>query len=473
MGTDGAQFTYKYLYTITSKGRSRGTELAQVTDTGTLYVNVNARPSTQQTTSFAAFGMFIDQGALCDGTTLVPGTITGRVHTNGTWNFGTSGNYNFTGYVTTHGTQLGYEWGSGASGCSASSANSYSGHNVNIHPSFLGGIDKNYAAMSLPTDSFNQKRAVIDGLGTSNSTVTNSDLASLRNVGNSQSPTTSSSCGVYLPYTTSSGVKTFTGGGIYVAGGASSVVLSPGSGTAQTYTITQSGCSPSSYRVTVDSTANTTTFTQGTGGSAQTTTIQGIPRNNSTGLPATMLYVDGNITALSGPGEGLTAVQDGTSLTVSAAGSVTITGDIRYDSTHEPVYLSQSGTHAAGDSTGDTAAGVLGIYTSDGNINLNNQQSSHNLEIDASLAALKAGAGYGLTNTGSTINTLNIVGGRIQNNIMNIGATTRNVFFDTRFANGVAPPFFPSTTYTPATDSTTAVSSTFQHTKWTNDTSYF
>ena len=36
-------------------------------------------------------------------------------------------------------------------------------------------------------------------------------------------------------------------------------------------------------------------------------------------------------------------------------------------------------------------------------------------------------------NTGAAINTLNIVGGRIQNQIKNIGATTRNVFFDRRY----------------------------------------
>ena len=70
-------------------------------------------------------------------------------------------------------------------------------------------------------------------------------------------------------------------------------------------------------------------------------------------------------------------------------------------------------------------------------------------KIDASLATISATGTGGLTNVGNAINTLTIVGGRIQNQIKNINTTTRNVFFDRRFAqNGFAPPWFPSTTVT-------------------------
>jgi hypothetical protein len=45
----------------------------------------------------------------------------------------------------------------------------------------------------------------------------------------------------------------------------------------------------------------------------------------------------------------------------------------------------------------------------------------------------------------SQINTLAIVGSRIQNQIKDIDTTTRNVFFDRRFAqNGFAPPWYRS-----------------------------
>jgi hypothetical protein len=94
--------------------------------------------------------------------------------------------------------------------------------------------------------------------------------------------------------------------------------------------------------------------------------------------------------------------------------------------------------------------------------------SGQNLEIDASIATIVQNGGGGLVNTGNSINNLTIVGGRIQNTIQNIGATTRNVFFDQRFAQaGFAPPWFPSTTVTPTnTNAITNVTSSVQRTQW-------
>jgi hypothetical protein len=110
---------------------------------------------------------------------------------------------------------------------------------------------------------------------------------------------------------------------------------------------------------------------------------------------------------------------------------------------------------------------MLGIFTSTGNINLNNQQANGNLEIDATLATISQGGSGGIVNTGSAINTLNIVGGRIQNTIQNINTTTRNVFFDRRFAPGssFAPPWFPSTSLSGASVSNTTVAS-IQRINW-------
>ncbi len=104
---------------------------------------------------------------------------------------------------------------------------------------------------------------------------------------------------------------------------------------------------------------------------------------------------------------------------------------------------------------------------------MNNQQSNGNLEIDASIATISQTGSGGLVNTGANINTLQIVGGRIQNQIKNIGATTRNVFFDRRFAqNGFAPPWFPSTTVTQSGISTATMTPSVQRTKWFNRTTY-
>jgi hypothetical protein len=210
-----------------------------------------------------------------------------------------------------------------------------------------------------------------------------------------------------------------------------------------------------------------------------TLNITGVPQMRDPGTGQiigndTMLYVNGNINSLSGPGQGLPAIQDHTALSITAASNVTVTGDILYKT--EPVTLTQNqiaGTPADTLIPGNDKGQVLGIFTASGDIQLNNQQSNGNLEIDASLATISQNGTGGVINTGSNINTLNIVGGRIQNNIKNIGATTRNVFFDRRFAQNFAPPWFPSTTVTPGGVSSAGTTTTVQRVQWINQTSYF
>jgi hypothetical protein len=154
-----------------------------------------------------------------------------------------------------------------------------------------------------------------------------------------------------------------------------------------------------------------------------------------------MLYVNGNITNLHGAGEGVGAIQDGNALTITSFGNVTVTGDILYKT--EPVTKTTADSLISGNDRGQ----VLGIFTATGDIQLNNSQSSGNLEIDASVATLSTGGTGGINNTGAAIGTLNIVGGRIQNKIKSINAASRNVYFDQRFAQGgFSPPWFPSTT---------------------------
>ena len=81
-----------------------------------------------------------------------------------------------------------------------------------------------------------------------------------------------------------------------------------------------------------DNTLNTTTVVAG----GTTLNIVGVPtqKDPSTGAvmrdDATMLHVDGDITSLSGPGQGVAAIQDNTALTITAAKDVTVTDDILY-----------------------------------------------------------------------------------------------------------------------------------------------
>ena len=130
---------------------------------------------------------------------------------------------------------------------------------------------------------------------------------------------------------------------------------------------------------------------------------------------------------------------------------------------------SPSDTLIAGNNSGQ----VLGIFAGSGDIQLKNGQSNGNLELDASLATISNNGTGGLINVGNQINTLSIVGGRIQNQIKYIGTTTRNVFFDRRFAqNNFAPPRFPSTTVRTSGSNSATLTTTVQRTNWFDRTTY-
>lgn len=465
-------YSYVYTYSLRAFGRSNGNQVTTISDSGAIKINVTGVAG-GTTTSFAAWGMFIDKYSICNGSTLVPGTLTGPVFTNGAWNFGTSGKYIFTDSVGSANPDAGYQYSDGTCHQVAAASDKYK--STTISPQFQSGLNLNQPTVPLPPNDFNQKRAVLDGKGTGTTAVTNSDLNSaLKNASKSPYPASGATSGVYLPYAVNptTGAATFTGGGIYVEGNAS-VTLSTSGASGQVYTITQSGVTTT---ITIDPVANTTVVTSG----GNTLNIAGVPTQVDpvTGVverDATMLYVDGNITSLSGPAQGQPAISDSAALTITAANNVTITGDILYKT--EPVTQTQNqiaGTPADTLIPGSDHGQVLGIFTATGDIQLNNLQSNKNLEIDASLATISSGGTGGLINIGNQINTLAIVGGRIQNNIKNINSITRNVFFDRRFAqNGFAPPWFPSTTLASTSPTTAQYNPTVQRLKWLNDTTYY
>jgi len=454
-------YNYSFPYTVKAVGQSQGNEMATILDSG--FVNVVANTGLGQVTqSFAGFGMFIDQYALCGGGDLVPGTITGPVWTNGSWNFGNSGSYTFTDSVSQVGAQAGFDSGGSCKGATTVP----SGFNV----AFQKGITYGATKAPLPSNSFNQEQAVLDGIGYTSTAPTATTMNGvLKDAAGNAYPKGGASAGVFLPFSKDSkGNNVFTGGGILVEGDAKVVLQPGGNSTAQVYQITQGGVVTT---VTIDpaaGSAGTTTISSSLGSQ----TINGVPTQfSSSGASlgdATMLYVDGNITSLSGPGQAQTAINNGTALTVTAAKDITVTGDILYKT--EPVYTSGSNLDqlVPGADTGQ----VLGIFTATGNVNLNNSQTKpNNLEIDASIATISQGGSGGIVKAGSSINTLTIVGGRIQNTIQNINTTTRNVLFDRRFAaGGFAPPWFPSTTVTPTGGTNQSIVTTVQRNTWLNDT---
>jgi Tfp pilus assembly protein PilX len=467
-------YKYIYNYTLQSVGQAQGAQSTTLTDRGSVTVNATLVPVNSKT-SFAAWGMFIDQWSICSGSTLVPGTISGPAFTNGAWTFGTSGNYIFTDTVGSASSTAGFQF---SGKCDQLNATSDKSGSQTIAPQFQAGFQTGQPTVPLPPNDYNQERAVLDGKGISSSPVTKSDLHnSVSDINGNPYPNAGATSGVFLPYQTVNGQPTITGGGIFVEGNAN-VVLSTGTGPSnsptQIYTITQ-GTPAVTTTVTIDKNNNATTVTSG----GKTLNLAGVPHMidpvTNAQTPDTMLYVDGAINSLSGPGQGLPAIQDGTGLTITAASNVAITGDILYKT--PPVTLTQNqiaGQPADTLIPGNDKGQALGIFTATGDIQLNNKQANGNLEIDASLATISQGGTGGLTNVGAAINTLTIVGGRIQNQIKNINTTTRNVFFDRRYAqNGFAPPWFPSTTVTLGAITQAQATTTVQRVQWLNQSSYF
>jgi hypothetical protein len=461
-------YKYVYSYNLTALGQSQGTEAATVTDYGKITFNATMTPPTAQQVKFSAWGMFIDQYALCGGGDLVPGTITGPVFTNGSWNF-TTGNYEFTDQVQSAGSQAGYDNGK----CVASNTLSANG----ITPKFDAGFVMGKAKIPLPTDSFNQEQAVIDGIGLATGQPSSAQLNSaLKDAKGNAYPAGGASSGVFLPYSINAqtGKPTFTGGGILVEGNATVTLTAPSNSSAQVFTILNNGVTTT---ITIDPTANSGVGATTISSTLGAQTIVGVPEqiaaDHTTEGPGTMLYVDGSITGLSGPGQGVPAIQNASAVTVTAAKDITVTGDLLY--VKEPVQT--SGTVSTGlDSLvpANDSGQVLGIFTAGGNVNLVNSQKNGMLEIDASIATISATGSGGITNPGSAINTLTIVGGRIQNTIQNINSTTRNVLFDQRFAKGsFSPPWFPSASVAPpAGGLVLGVTPTVQRAQWLNKTVY-
>lgn len=449
---------FSYPYTITIKGQSSGTEAEQVTETGV--ITYSSSPGTVAAgglPSFSRWAGFIDNFALCQGA-LVPGTMHGPFFTNQSWNFGNFSNpgYTFADSIGQASSQVGYINGNK---CTAGGATAPKGFRA---PTFDKGFQVGANPVTPPSDSYNQEQAVLDGKGAAPCTAnpcgngsrtppSGTLLSTMRTVGGVQYPASGSApTGVYIPmYTNSSGQLTLgsnpalggdgSAGGFFVNGNAaiSLSATSDGSGNpTQTYTIKQGSTTTT---ITVDTATNSTIVRSG----SSSQTLVGVPTqlDPNTGAPITqtdpsgnpvaptMVYVNGQITGMSG------TVQNNTGITVTATSNVSITGDITYAS--QPV-------DSADNLVAGNNAGVLGIYTP-GNINLY-PDSQGNLTIDASLAMLsgQTNGTAGLATPGGGIGTLTIVGGRSEDQAHGVNIGAGNTFYDQRFAGNFGPPWFPT-----------------------------
>ena len=473
-------YTYVYNYTLCSVGRAQALQQVVTQENGSVTINIQAQTSTsqQQTVSFAAFGGFINNFAQCSNP-LVYGTNTGPFFTNGQWNFGSGGAYIFTDPVGQVSPTADFIFGSGSvscggvSGCDCQNASSDSVNGQTIAPTFQAGFNRNQPAVALPSNDFSQQWAVLDGKGFGEDCVgtvcptnppapTNAQLnAALKDINGNSYPATGASSGVYLPYCTGgvgcAAPNKVTGGGMYIVGNAG-IKLSLGADAqgnpTQTYQITQGSTVTT---VTLDINANTTTVVSG----GTNLNLTGVPSNLSGATPqeGAMIYVNGTITSLSGPGQGVASLQDYYATTIVANGNIDVTGDLIYK--HEPVTLNTSDTLVAGNDFNQ----VLGLFTANGDIVESSSYSNRNLEIDASMAAVNSSCTPSSPSTqcgfatSGHVDTLTIVGGRIESNAHGVSLNTANTYFDRRFTSraGFAPPWFPSTSL-PEEDITNAQS---------------
>jgi hypothetical protein len=476
-------FQYIYNYSLTAVGSATGSEQSTITENGslTIYIAVSLPLSTK----FSYFGAFVDNYPPCLGP-LVPGTMTGPMFTNGAWGFMPGGSYIFTDPVGQADPTASY-WDSSWN-CYQSPNSSFTAPNgQTIAPQFQGGFQVGQPPIAQPANDFSQKWATLDGVGcgenNGNSCAdpttppplqpTSAQMnAVLRDVNQNAYPTSGAASGVYLSYQSLNGTPTMAGGGFYVEGNAQIGLATTGA-SGQVVTITQGATVTT---ITIDPVANTTVVTSG----GTTLTLAGVPADCSTvntppnplatpptyctsipsithgSTPGTMLYVDGTITAMSGPGEGVPAIQDGAAITIAALSDINITGDVVYKT--EPVTTTQNQTNGPPPPTAvDTLMPNyqnmnqdLGIFTANGNIILSTPYADDNLEVDGSQAAV--GASCASNSCGflvnGCINTFNNVGGQIQTNIFGACMNIENTYYDRRYTarSNFAPPWFPATT---------------------------
>ncbi len=470
------QYTYTFAYTLCTVGRAQALQQVATKESGSVVINIQAQSAGTNTVvaSFAAFGAFIDHFSTCQGP-LASGTMTGPFFTNGSWNFGTGGSYIFTDPVGQAGVNGDY-WIGGT--CYQSPTSSYSHSGQTVAPTFQAGYNRSQPTVSLPPNDFSQQWAVIDGHGCGEHGTTCGSSAppaptlaelnaNLKNVSGTSYPIGGATSGVYIPYCTGGAgcttPNTVLGGGFYIEdSGSVTTNIQTSLGTAggnptQTYTISQIiGGTTTTTQITLNINANTTTIVSG----GTTLTLAGVPKNLTGATPqeGAMLYVDGTINSLSGPSQGTASLQDYYATTITANGSINLTGDLIY--AHAPVTKNLSDTLIAGNDFNQ----VLGIYTTNGDIVYKpSGYSNHNLEIDASMAALNSSCTASSSQsicgfaTSGTVGTITIVGGRIESNAHSVSLTAVNTYFDRRFTSrtGFAPPWFPSTSL-PAIDILTA-----------------
>lgn len=176
-----------------------------------------------------------------------------------------------------------------------------------------------------------------------------------------------------------------------------------------------------------------------------------------------VIHVAGDVGSLNaGPNAAAgAAVAPFAGLTLAATGDIDITSDLRYaDPPCSGAHArNPDGTVTPAPCTNLNAQNILGIYASQGNVNLIRPGGSKPTQLGndpAIHAVLMAGQGAVQVegyNTGSALGSVNLIGGVIENYYGAFGTTSgdvqqtgysRNFVFDPRTLAGLRPPYFPT-----------------------------
>ena len=411
----GSTFLFRYLYTITGTGtEGSGSVSRTVTLEGAFSIRV-------QLDNFARYALFTNDQKMSSGALVYFASgfnYYGPVHTNGEFNFKGNPGSHFWDTIESVSTKVIY--GNGASPAvpiEKQKGDADYDHNGTIDvPIFDKELNLGATKIDLPV------------------TTTGDAQRTIALTGISAPPTN----GVYLGNDT--GTMKMTGG-IYVKGNAS-VNLSVQTGNIAQYSITQGS---DTWTVQINNASKTTSIQKNSDSAA-----------TYTGLPNGLLFVDGSVTGLAG------TLQKDTQLTVAATNDVTITGNLVYEN-YTPA-TADSPVKAEG------TTNLMGILSWTKNIHIGTS-APDDVNIHATLMAPSTTSGYGqvlvdsydsttLGNKGGVRGvrgTATILGGVIENLYGPFGTVAgdppaqkitgyaRNFVYDKRMAQGMAPPYFPTT----------------------------
>ena len=273
-------------------------------------------------------------------------------------------------------------------------------------------------AVPLPTNNNNQLRASFGGNATDSREVSERELTSAWNV-------SEISDGVYYSRGggNSANKEDRWTGGLYIKGDVKDLIFSTWQGR-QVIQIRRD-----EVTVTFQQTSNNT----------WSVTEKGRTRTLS-GTFSGMIYVDGDIENLGGDGTDAADIAAKSQLTLTTTGDITVKRSLTY--TNDP-------------REDEDALNVLGIYTAGGSVLLDGPRS-RDLNIHATVMASARGEGFGTVDPNSFRGyvssrkaRINLLGGVIEDQSQTVGnlgtgGYERNYAYDPRFAQGFAPPYFPT-----------------------------